>query len=100
MDATKARSIDYSRLPQHMRGGMQRYIEQGIPPGGFLAAILANDLVLAAMRADAINQHQLFDYAHFLYNQAPRDCWGCQEAIDEWIEQGGLKGIQAHERSE
>jgi hypothetical protein len=32
--------IDYSTLPEHMQESMRRYIEKGIQPGSFLAAIL------------------------------------------------------------
>lgn len=84
--------VNYSILPGHMRGGMQKYIEDGIRPGDFLLAVLRNDLVGAAKLADEINLRRLHDFAEFLYNEAPIACWGNKEAIDEWIEQGGLNG--------
>ena len=79
------RQIDYSILPEHMQGGMQRYIEQGINPGDFLSLILCNDFVHAAGQADGINQFRLFDYAKFLYLEAPMVCWGSKEKVDKWI---------------
>lgn len=83
--------MDYHLIPEHCRDGMQRYIEQGILPGDFLQAVICNDLVLAASRADYINQQCLMDYARFLF-QAPSVCWGSQEKMQAWHEQRGLQG--------
>ena len=76
---------DYDRLPEHMRGVMQRYIENKIPPGGFLTAVLENDLAGAFGRADHINRHRIYDIVSFLYNEAPRACWGSPEAVTKWL---------------
>ncbi len=64
-------TINYELLPEHMREGMRRYIEKGAEVGSFLMAVLSNDLMEAAGRADHINLERLADYAHFLYNYAP-----------------------------
>jgi len=85
--------INYSLLPEHMRGGMRRYIEQGILPGGFLQAVLSDSLSQSGMRADDVNRERLLDYAHFLYEEAPLACWGSEEAVRKWVEMGGLKGM-------
>ena len=75
---------DYSKLPEHCRGGMKRYIEEGIPPGDFLEAVICNDLVQAFARADDTNITRLFDYANFLYNEVPSVCWGSKEKMLGW----------------
>ena len=75
---------NYSLLPEHMRGAMRRWIQDGLWPGGFLTAVLQNDLVGAAMHADQINRYRLFEYADFLYNEAPRPAWGSVEATKAW----------------
>jgi hypothetical protein len=80
-----------SRIPEHMRGGMLRWIEHGIYPGGFLTAVLENDLVGAVSRADHINIHRIPDYVRYLFNDAPSDCWGGPDEVRAWHEQGGLK---------
>jgi len=64
----------------------------GIEPGSFLLAVLSNNLTEAFGRADYINQQSMKDYCSFLYNYAPRGCWGSKETVNEWIESGGLKG--------
>jgi len=79
---------------------MQRYIERGILPGGFLTAVLENNLVLAAMRADNTNRHRLLDFAEFLYSEAPSICWGSRERVERWIKQGGLRGMQKKREDE
>ena len=99
--------LDYTCVPEHMRGGLQRYIEDGIEPGSFLLAVLANDFVNAIGMADGINREYLSDWALFLYNELPGrgshkpDCWGSREAVDNWIKIGGLKGLaRAEEEGE
>ncbi len=84
--------IDYSTLPEHMRDAMRRYIEQGIAPGGFLLAVLTNNLKEAVARADDINRESLVDYVRFLYNEAPSECQGSQQKVQQWIAEGGLEG--------
>lgn len=71
-------------IPERMRGGLIRWIKQGIRPGDFLWAVLANDFVEAAGRADEQNMANLPAYANFLYNSAPRGCWGSYKKLAEW----------------
>lgn len=81
---------DWSLIPEHMIGGLRRYIENGIEPGSFLEAVLCNDLKGAVGRADQTNKHRLHDYIMFLYNFAPSSCWGSPEKYTAWVEQCGL----------
>ena len=93
-------SINYDMLPEHMRDGMQRYIERGIPPGSFLTAVLENNLVLAALRADSVNRHRLLDFAEFLYSEAPTMCWGSRGSVELWVKRGGLQGLRGRRGDE
>lgn len=43
---------EYEIIPQLTRDGIMRYVERGIQPGGFLTAVLCNDLYTAVGRAD------------------------------------------------
>ena len=45
-------SINYEMLPESLRSGMRRYIEDGVIPGGFLVAVLSDSLSDAMGRAD------------------------------------------------
>ena len=64
--------INYERLPLHLQGGVQRYIEQGVPPGDFLTAVITNDLLLATSHADDTSLAALRDIVRFFYNEPPR----------------------------
>ena len=74
--------INYDRLPAHMRDGMRLYIEQHIRPGGFLMAVLSNNLTNAIGLADETNRDRLPDYVGFLYNEVPADYWGSPAKVD------------------
>jgi hypothetical protein len=77
--------VDYSILPEHMRDVARGYVERGYPPGGFLRAVLANDLVGAFGRADGPNAHCMGDWATWLFNEAPSACWGSSEKVTAWL---------------
>lgn len=79
-------------LPFHMRGAMQRYIENGIPPGSFLEAVLCNDLMGALGKADSENINTLRNYGVYLYSFAPSNCFGSRQIYRDWVESGGLEG--------
>ncbi len=78
-------SINYDLLPSHIRAGARRYIEDGVKPGGFLAAVICNDLQEAFAWADDINRECLREVVRFFYNEAPSDCWGSRNAMGEWM---------------
>ena len=77
---------EFGRIPERMHGGLTRWIEQGIPPGDFLQAVIKNDLAEACRRADDENQHLLFDYIKYFYNHAPPQCWGSEKNFKAWVE--------------
>ena len=79
--------MNYDRLPEHMREAARAYVEHGRPPGDFLTAVLCNNLVEAAGRADEENQRALFAWAGWLHNEVPMDAWGSPEKVREWIAQ-------------
>jgi hypothetical protein len=81
-------------LPEHMREPMIEYIRVGRPTGGFLTAILENNLISAAAAADQINLWNLHAFANYLYNYAPRGCYGSSEKVHQWIKRGGLEGAK------
>jgi len=78
--------ISYDGIPEHCVDGLRNYLEHGIEPGGFLMAVLTNNLVEAFGRADEINRVALEAYASWLYNECPRNAWGSVEKVDTWID--------------
>jgi hypothetical protein len=82
---------NWAPIPERMRHGLKLYIEQGVPPGHFLSAVLSNDLREAVGRADDENVRLLPEYIRFLYNNVPQRCWGSREKFDNWVKSGGLR---------
>ena len=72
-------------IPKHCRDSIDRYVREGIPPGGFVRAVLQNDLAQAMGRADVENRHRLFDIVSYIYNWVPSDCWGSPEKVEDWF---------------
>lgn len=86
-------TIDYAELPEHLQPAMRAYIEQGIRPGGFLAACVKNELSAAVCLAN-----HTMDLSHvigFLMHQVPAFAWGSGVAYETWIGIGGLAGWEA-----
>jgi len=84
------REVKYELLPEHMRDGARLYIEKGIMTGSFLTAVMENNLVEAFAQADHINVDCMYDWAKFLYNEAPRGCWGSKDVVKAWKEKKGF----------
>jgi len=75
-------------IPDRMMPGIRRYIEDHIPPGHFLQAVICNKLKEAVMLADDENIRNLPAYASYFYNKAPIECWGSEEKMKAWINAG------------
>lgn len=78
-------SINYGRLPEHIRGGVQRYIEHGIAPGDFLTAVIRNDLGASFACADERNIEAMRDIVTFFWTEAPAGSWGSREHMSYWL---------------
>ena len=77
-------STNYDRLPEHMREPARLYIEEGELPGGFLTAVLCNDLVEAFDQADEENKSRMSDWVLWLYNDIPMPAWGTPTKVLAW----------------
>ena len=84
--------INYESIPEHIQGGVQQYIEQGIIPGQFLQAVIRNDLIDSFARADDVNRDKLFDIVRFFYNEAPAECWRSEKKMIAWHQKRGING--------
>ncbi len=79
-------------IPAHMQQSVSNYINTGHPIGGFLTAIMSNDLLMTHGTADEKNLAALPNWLAFIYNHAPSPCHGSREKVKTWIERGGLRG--------
>jgi len=71
-------------IPERMMAGIRLYVDHGVPPGGFLTAVLENDLSGAVGHADAENLRNLPAYVTYLYNEVPAACWGSPAKVAAW----------------
>ena len=72
-------------VPPHVRGGIVRYIMQGVPTGSFLEAVISNDLRQALGKADDKNRTNLFAIVCWFHNHAPSFCWGSPARYRAWL---------------
>lgn len=72
-------------VPNHTARGILDYLENGVPPGGFLNYVLTNDLMGAFRQADDMNRPALFNICSWLYNHAPIAAHGSPQRVKTWI---------------
>ncbi len=73
-------------VPAHTLQALKDFYCNGCEPGGFVTAVLDNDLREAFGRADEMNRRCLFPIVRFLYNHAPAGTWGFPGATNTWLE--------------
>jgi len=72
---------------------VQLYIDSGVLPGGFLTAVLENNLMHAFSKADHNNTAMMREWAGWLYNYGHPNVFGSHEIVKQWHEDGGLVGL-------
>ena len=87
--------VRWDKIPFHNRESISKYVEHGIKPGGFLQAVITNDLKAACVQADDINRDAIHAIVLFFHVWAPPGCWGSHERMVAWIEHKGLEGRDA-----
>lgn len=65
--------------------GINNYVQYGLAPGGFVKAVLSNDLKGAFGKADLNNRENMFEIVKYCYNEIPANCWGSNEAVQNWL---------------
>ena len=83
---------DSSLIEPRFREAIDAYVANGRPTGGFLEAVLSNDLVSAFARADSSAVANLPHILDYLYNEVPAVCWGSRERVAEWIK-ARMRGV-------
>jgi hypothetical protein len=78
-------AMERKRIPVRMWDSIENYIVEGDHNvGHFVKAIITNDLTEAVAHADSENLALLPNYVKFFYNEAPLNCWGSEEAFQNW----------------
>lgn len=83
-------------VPVDLQDGLANWIILHSPPGGFLQAVLANDLKESLARGSAVSLHGLENIVRFLYQEAPGSCWGSVAHVQKWCDKdslGRLEGV-------
>jgi hypothetical protein len=73
-----------SGIPDHLRDGLVRYFADGILPGGFLQAVLCNNLREAVVRANPGGEFTFRALVEFLQWQTPPEAWGSVARVLAW----------------
>ena len=78
---------NYSHIPEATREGLDAWASSGRPTGGFLRAVLENDLRGALSRADHENARAIAAIVSYCHNELPGGCWGSPERYRTWPEE-------------
>lgn len=82
--------MDEIWIPPHTKQAIDDYVQKGLPPGGFVSAVLENDLANAIGRADVVNKQFIAQIVAYVHLEIPAACHGSIGAVTTWIEKGGL----------
>lgn len=63
---------------------MREHVLTGRPCGGFLTAVLENDLIRAVAYADASSRANIWAICRHIYHELPADCWGSPAKVAAW----------------
>lgn len=72
-------------VPDYMWDAVEGYYLHGYRPGGFLTALLSNDLMGALGKADDANGARMREWCQFLYNYTPAGSYGSPEKFAAWL---------------
>lgn len=74
-----------NNIPRSTKESLDRYVQHKIPTGGFLQAVLSNDLFSAMAKADSESSEALKHIVMYIYNELPSECWGSKEKVREFL---------------
>ena len=76
---------DFYKMPTLTKECIDNYVKLRIPTGGFLYAVLTNNLSEAIGRADENNMKCIVGIVRYIYNECPAACWGSEDRVMEWL---------------
>jgi hypothetical protein len=87
----------YSAIPASILLAIDRFVQHGLMPGGFVMSCLENDLRGAVTRAEEGSLTALLPIVQFLNMEIPSPAWGSRSAVDSWAARGGYFGQHQRE---
>lgn len=73
-------------IPPGLLEGLRMYLEDGIETGGFMRAVLENDLKGVIKRASPDSLRALPLLINVLLGYVPLKAWGSPEAVAAWLD--------------
>lgn len=74
-----------AHVPPLYAPGLARYLFDRVRPGGFLLAVLHNDLAEAVNRMNPGSLEALRSLVLFLHDFAPANSWGSSALVEAWL---------------
>lgn len=78
----------FTGCPPRLREGVRRYVDHGLRPGGFLSAVIANDLRDALARIDGQSKPWIQSIVAHVFNVVPPHMRGSRAAIEARVDLG------------
>ena len=79
------RDPDYSLIPERIMQNLLHYVKGDEAPGGFLYAVLSNNLFSSVSRADEEMKPLIPLLVHYIHWEVPGGCHGSPEHVKEWM---------------
>jgi hypothetical protein len=83
-EIVRALASPRSAVPDHLRDGLALYFADGILPGGWLQAVLCNNLRETVARGTTASLGALPALIELLLWHAPAQAWGTREKVRAW----------------
>lgn len=64
---------------------LEGYVLRREPVGGFLTAVLSNQLMESYRYADADNLEHMMEIVRWVYNKVPEVAWGSPDRVKAWL---------------
>ena len=77
-----------------IKADIDRYVEQHVPTGGFIHAVLCNDLFRALIKADVGSLIGLSNIVWYVQNNVPIKAHGTREKVEAWLANEPEKEIE------
>ena len=71
-------------IEPRFKESIDAFVLHGYQPGGFLTAVMSNDLKEAISRGDESALDNLPHIVSYLYNDVPSGAWGSAENVRKW----------------
>jgi len=79
-------------IPAPTEDTIRDYLLKGLPPGGFVTAMLAHDYNRALYNADQHNRQMFWAIAMWIRDNAPIGSHGSYQIVDAWVKD--LHGVR------